>query len=347
MKKYILIASFLFSLPCFAFDTWWHAECTRKAMTANGFSPDARLATQVSNYLTDFLAVLNMPNEELSKLGVQSLRFRSNNSYDYLHFDAVFSAADLEKNWTAIFKNTCAALEKYAAGGLTEPGFRLIILYNIIGASLHIIQDFYSHSNWVNLHLQEKISPIPIWYDIPAADRLKMKLYTGIYQKPYNGHVSHEELNKDCSTQSFNAEAVEAAERASIDWVKRLMDAVPAVPWNELKTYSIQNDMVMKKFLTKLDASFLTSSSIIGGHFDGGEPKKLVFNTDPVKEKVQAYYVLQGTMAEYTNNMALASNKYKLPSPYWAGFMGYDIGYDLAHGLLLNNKLYIRPYQPK
>lgn len=347
MKKYLLAASLLFSLNSFGFDTWWHAECTRKAMTANGFSPDARLATQVSNYLTDFMAVLNMPNEELLKLGVESLRFRSNNSYDFLHFDAVFSTADLEKNWSTLFTNTCAALNKYAAGGLTEPGFRLIVFYNIIGASLHAMQDFYSHSNWVNLFMEKGISPIPVWYDITAAERSKLKLFTGIYQKPYKGHVSHEELNKDCSTQTYNAEAVEAAERASIDWVKRLIEAVPAVPWGELKAYSVQNDMIMKKFLTKLDATFLTSSSIIGGHFDGGEPKKRVFNTDPTREKVQAFHILEATMAEYTNNMTLPTNKYKLPSPYWAGFMGYDISYDIAHGLLLNNQLYIRPYKPK
>src|SRR5215210_2246078 len=97
-RKMIILLSFIMlvsGLKAFAFDTWWHAEATRKAMVANGFSADARLATQVSNYLTDFLAVLNMPNEELNKVGIQSLRFRSNNSYDFLHFDAVFGVADL------------------------------------------------------------------------------------------------------------------------------------------------------------------------------------------------------------------------------------------------------------
>jgi len=325
-----------------AFDTWWHAECTRKAMVANGFSADARLATQVSNYLTDFLAVLNMPNEEQNKLGIQIIRFRSDHSYDFLHFDAVFTEADIEKNWELLLNNTIRSLKKYSAGGLTEPGFRLIIFYNIIGASLHAIQDFYSHSNWVNLYTQQRVSPIPVWFDVAAADRQKLKLFTGIYQKPFNGHVPHEELNKDCSTRAYNKEAVEAAERASIDWVKRLIDSVPGAPWGELKAYSIQNDMVMKKFLTKLDATFLTSSSIIGGHFDGGEPAKRVFSQDGTKERVQAAYALQGTLGEYTNNMAIASNKYKLPTPYWSGFMAYNICYDIADGLLLNGKKFTR-----
>ena len=54
-----------------AFDTWWHAECTRKAMVANGFSNDARLATQVSNYLTDiFPAFTNASNDATANSGV-------------------------------------------------------------------------------------------------------------------------------------------------------------------------------------------------------------------------------------------------------------------------------------
>ncbi|MEO7923879.1 MAG: hypothetical protein ABIR30_09385 [Chitinophagaceae bacterium] len=345
LSKKLLLPLFLLFIGTnsFAFDTWWHAECTRKAMTANGFSADARLATQVSNYLTDFLAVLNMPNEELTKVGIQAIRFRSDHSYDFLHFDAVFTEADIEKNWELILNNTIQALKKYSAGNLTEPGFRLIIFYNIIGASLHAIQDFYSHSNWVNLYIKQNSSPVPTWFDVAPADRQKLNLYTGIYQKPFNGHVPHDQLNKDCSTREYNKEAVEAAERASIDWVKRLVDSVPSVPWGELKAYSIQGDMILKKFLTKLDATFLTSSSIAGGHFDGDQPAKRVFSQDGTKEKVQAIYALQATLGEYTNNMAIASNKYKLPTPYWSGFMGYNITYDLAKGLLLNNQKYSPP----
>jgi len=343
MKKIVLLICILTSMQASAFDTWWHAECTRKAMVGNGFSADARLATQVSNYLTDFLAVLNMPNEMLKEKGIERIRFRSDHSYDFLHFDAIFTNADLEKNWDLLLNNSVQCLRKYAAGNNVEPGFRLIIFFNIIGASLHAIQDFYSHSNWVNLHLQQKISPIPIWYDKTAEERKQMKLFTGIYQKPFNGHVSHDELNKDCSSRSYNKEAVEAAERASIDWVKRLMDSVPQVPWGELKAYNIQNDMIRKNFLSKLDATFLTSSSILGGHFDGGSPVKHVFSTEDSRERVQAGIILESTLAEYTNNMAVASNKFKLPTPYWAGFMGYNITYDIASGLLLNEKKYIRP----
>ena len=68
MKKIFFVICILASCRAMAFDTWWHAECTRKAMVANGFSADARLATQVSNYFTDFMAVLNMGNDQLEKI---------------------------------------------------------------------------------------------------------------------------------------------------------------------------------------------------------------------------------------------------------------------------------------
>jgi hypothetical protein len=341
MKKIILIACSFISLQALAFDTWWHAECTRKAMVANGFSSDARLATQVSNYITDFMAALNMPNELMDKAGISSLHLRSDHSYDFLHFDAIFTEQDIEQNWQRILANTVAALRKYANGAGVEEGFRQIIIFNIIGASLHAIQDFYSHSNWVNLHIQQRLLPVPIWFDVSPEDRKKMKLFTGIYQKPYNGHVSHEELNKDNSARALNKQAVETAERASIDWVKRLMDSVPGIAWSQLKSYTIQNNMVMKNFLVKLDASFVTSSSIVPGHFDGQNPAKKVFNDDLSKEKFQAMQVLEATLGSYTNNMAVSSNKYKLPTPYWAGFMGYNISKLLADGLMLNKERFV------
>jgi hypothetical protein len=42
------------SSPVLAFDTWWHAEATKKAMSASGFSGDARLVARITNYLVDF-----------------------------------------------------------------------------------------------------------------------------------------------------------------------------------------------------------------------------------------------------------------------------------------------------
>lgn len=345
-----IILMFLFSitsLKTFAFDTWWHAECTRKAMVANGFSADARLAAQVSNYLTDFFPAYNIANEKLAASGISRLQLNGDLSYEYMHFDAVYSTDDIEQNWKLLFDNTVSALIKYAGSANVKPGFRLPVLFNIIGASLHTIQDFYSHSNWVNLCVSKGQSPIPIWYDVDADAKKQLNLFTGAYPDGSSkGHKNHSDLNKDCSARDLNKQAVEVAEKASIDWVKRLIDSTgTSVPWSELKAYNIQNDVAMKRFLVKLDATFLTSSSIALDHFDGASPAKFVFTPEKniTREKNQARAALALTMNEYATNIALAGNTYQLPSPYWAGHKVYHITRDLAAAIMLNGKKYKAP----
>jgi hypothetical protein len=340
MKKLFFSFCLIYSIQAMAFDTWWHAECTRKAMVANGFSGDARLATQVSNYITDFMAVLNMPNEMLGEIKINKALFSSDHSYDFLHFDAIYTTADIEKNWQLIFENTKAALKQFAASSSVDRDYRQIVLFNILGASLHIIQDFYSHSNWVNTYIGKGISPIPIWYDVADSVKGKMKIFTGIYAKPFNGHVSHESLHKDNSARSYNKEAVETAERASIDWIKRLMIEVPELDWSGLKSYNIQNNMVMKNFLVTQDASFLTSSSIIAFKFDGSQPKKLVFADNLPDEHAKAGIVLSTILTNYASNAKVEKNKFRLLTPYWVGFMGYNISHYLSNGLSLNGEIF-------
>lgn len=326
-----------------AFDTWWHAECTRKAMVANGFSPDARLATQFSNYLTDVFPAFNLANEELQKAGIQRLRLKGDLSYEYMHFDAVFTNSDIEHNWKSLLNNTIGALRKYSSSPQVKPGFRIPVLFNIIGASLHTVQDFYSHSNWVNLHISLSKTPIPTWFEVDSIERGKLTLFTGAYPDGSSkGHKNHGDLNKDCSSRDLNKQAVEIAERASTEWVKILMDSVPDLTWSELKSYNIQNNMVMKRFLVTLDATFLTSSSILPNHFDGHTPAKFVFSADKnsTREMAMAVQALHATITQYAENLLLKENTYSLPSPYWAGHQAYHITRDIASGIILNGKKY-------
>lgn len=348
MKKFILPVLVFISAKTFAFDTWWHAECTRKAMVANGFSGDARLATQVSNYIADFMAgSFDKVNEKLDEKGFKELRLTGGDeSYSYIHFDGVLSEAEMEKNWKQLFGNTIAALKKYTAAEAVRPGYRLIVLYNIIGTSLHAVQDFYSHSNWVNLYNKSGKSTIPIWFDIAAEERKKLKLESGVYPDgSMPGHANHSDLNKDVSARDLNGIAVETAERASIDWMKRIMDSAAFVNWAELKAYTIQKDIVMKRFLVSLDATFLTSSSIIADHLDGEKPAKYIFDKDKnmTKEKAQAFAALLMVLDNYAANMGIKKNDFLLPSPYWAGFKVYFITRDIANGLTLKGKKYTAP----
>jgi hypothetical protein len=317
-------------------------------MVANGFSGDARLATQVSNYIADFMAgSFDKVNEKIDGHGYTQLHLTGGDeSYSFIHFDGVLSEAEMERNWQLLFSNTIAALKKYTAADAVKPGFRLIVLYNLIGTSLHVVQDFYSHSNWVNLYNKMGKTTIPIWFDITPEERAKLKLESGVYPDgSMPGHANHSELNKDATTKKLNPIAVEAAERASIDWMKRIMDSASFVNWAELKAYNIQNDMIMKRFLVSLDASFLTSSSIAAGHLDGDESVKFIFvrDNDRIRERAQAIATLLMVLDNYATNMALAKNEYKLPSPYWAGFKIYFVTREISNGLTLKGKKYTIP----
>lgn len=348
MKKIFLLACCSFTLNAMAFDTWWHAECTRKAMVANGFSGDARLATQVSNYITDFHSAILFGSGIPEKERVEVFKLKQEMSYEYMHFDAIFTTADIETNWQFLFNNTVRALKKYNNNPDVKSGFRLIVLFNIVGASLHTVQDFYSHSNWVNTYVLLNKN-IPTWYEEDSTYRRSLQLYTGAYPDgSVKGMKSHSELNKDCSARPLNKEAVAVAEKSSIEWVKKIMEATPELPWGELKSYNIQKDPILKNFLVKLDATFLTSSSIMGpdgGHLDGPTPVKFVFSADKniVQERTMAAAALTLTINEYSAYLTLERNIYKIPSPYWAGFRVYFITRDLANGLSHSNKKYRNP----
>ncbi len=343
MKSTILMILLFSFQSVLAFDTWWHAECTRKGMTANGFSNDARLAVQVSNYITDFNTV-SMPYMEATILekGNFGAYLGRSKAYEYMHFDAVFSTKDIASNWYILYKNTVNLLKSSYINKSIKEGYREIVLFNILGASLHMVQDFYSHSNWVHPNGMNAVNPIvSTWYEADSVSKMKLNIYTGVYPDgSQEGKANHGDLHKDNSARSYNDVAVFLAEKASTEWIKKIIDATPALPWAALKKYSVQKNMVMKDFLENLDANFLTTSSILAGpsgHFDGENPKKTIFSKDLIKEKFSAGIVLKTVISQYAINWGLQG----LFSPYWAGFTKYDIINNLAIGLLHNGVTYV------
>jgi hypothetical protein len=108
------------------------------------------------------------------------------------------------------------------------------------GRLLHAVQDFYSHSNWVELHLDR--DPIPVW-DL-AGSSLSSDVVSGtwVLGRPKvcrSGTPSHSELNKDDAHSGSGREVVSAgphqgktlfdlasdvAVRASVQQFRRLRD---------------------------------------------------------------------------------------------------------------------------
>ena len=337
-----------------AFDTKWHADATRAAMDQNGFSPDARLLCQFENYITDYYSGADSELEHYVPESVQQLRrLRDIDSAAVarLHFDALTSHSQVEYQWETLESNTTSALLKWAKAPAVKPGYRPVVLMTVLCGSLHAVQDFYSHSNWlkrVGAGGVPRTTPAndasamgaPIWFDVPKADREHINVRTGWYpdgNRP--GELYHRDENKDSTGRPLNAAAFDAATRASVDWVRRIVAATPDVPWAELKAWRALPPNLNGTWLKNADATFITTTSGILGHWDGPTPVKNVFYPEPVRNRNMAIQALGLTMNVYSQNIAISGNG-ATPTPHWVGYTLFHVEKDLAKGLYLQNQVY-------
>ncbi|HWD09062.1 MAG TPA: hypothetical protein VHA57_08210, partial [Actinomycetota bacterium] len=77
------------------------------------------------------------------------------------------------------------------------------------GTMIHTVEDFYAHSNWVELHVDQ--SPIPVW-DLVVAT-LPAEIVSGTFwlDSPKEcgpGAPTHEQLNKDSPTSEEGSKVV-------------------------------------------------------------------------------------------------------------------------------------------
>ena len=121
----------MLAAPAVAFDTGPHASITEQAMALSGYNRAAADAVQVENWLTDYYTSSpTYPSDQQCYL-------------EKLHFDDVFTDADVDAYFKTLLRNTIAAAVKAKADN------DYVELYAVLGISLHVVQDFYTHSNWV------------------------------------------------------------------------------------------------------------------------------------------------------------------------------------------------------
>jgi hypothetical protein len=337
-----IVATLVAPTPSVAFDTKWHADATRHALEKHGFSADARLMCQFANYLTDYFAG---PGDYIEKLNAHvpagipksgGLGGVDPADVSRLHFDALIMHSEVEHNWKTLEENTRLALDRFAVDPKVQPGFRPVVLMTILCASLHAVQDFYSHSNWLK-KVAATNGATPIWFEVPEADRAQANIKTGWYpdgNRP--GYLYHREENKDSSSRPLNAPAYDAATRASIDWVGRLIAQTPGVPWATVKAWTAQPANLNGMWLKKPDASFITTTSTLADHWDGDAPVKNVFAPEASRNKKMAGEALQLTLGVYFKNISQSSPA--TPTPHWVGFTIYHVERALASQLYLQNQ---------
>jgi hypothetical protein len=247
----VAVLSTVFALsaaaPALAFDGGTHSELTADAMTAEGFGPDATGLAQVNNWFVDLYeqAALNPYSGHAGFFkrllsGVVSAERWS---------DAVVAAA-----WPSHFDNSEAL---FNTAGVTAECDRLrraiwsltqeareqndpAMLVAVIGMSLHQIQDFYAHTNWVEPRdakdadgpgWQERgFGSSPTWFDIPAAVRDAAHIYSdeshgnrehGYWNTDGNNSLITA-MNKDWPGRPYYKQAAMSAYFASRQWIQAM-----------------------------------------------------------------------------------------------------------------------------
>ena len=143
--------------PALAYDTGPHSELTRDAMGAEGFRDDAIGVAQVNNWFVDLY-------ENSSKLpysghggfwrrlltgAIRSEHWRDDvvAAADRTHFDSsttyLFNTAGVTHEWDRLRRAVWTIARE--ARDQNDPAKLLTVL----GVSLHQVQDFYTHTNWM------------------------------------------------------------------------------------------------------------------------------------------------------------------------------------------------------
>lgn len=200
----------LLALPAraLAFDTGHHADLTYNALHDMGFGADAIKVAQVENWLTDWYSSPQTPRG-----------FRAD--FEKLHCDCLFSTGQARAYWDRLSANAKSAVQRAARND--DP----VMFLAILGVSLHAVQDFYTHSNWVETHPASGTAyRADTWFSAPPP--AGMEVYTGWYSnelypnKPAEARAEHGDythgLNHDSYIRPRWDEAYVFAYAASMEW---------------------------------------------------------------------------------------------------------------------------------
>lgn len=245
----VVMLVMLLAEPLAAFDTFWHSAATGAMSREFHFSADANNIVQFGNFSgPDFFGplydtVLGKRVEQFEKVvNAQIGPIKSHPDemkvYDYhqatrsvrkaaiyMHFDnlngALDSNAKFDFLFTRLLKNTTKFLGAAYSSDLSEGNKKILILMTL-GTSLHMVQDFYSHSDWIHHDFALLGVPLvktawgraraPTWFEFkakhPDVTKWPFLVKSGIYPPPRgNSPYTHTHINHD-NSQLFYPEEV-------------------------------------------------------------------------------------------------------------------------------------------
>jgi hypothetical protein len=146
--------------PVAGFDTSWHSQCSQRVGTQFGFTVDAWRILQLGNFSADFFG----PVAEYESKGANDPTFDALSRYKsdnpqvrgaalFLHFDNLSSELQGNSSFDFLFSHLLQNTQTLLAGYnqlQVDERLRKALTLVTLGASLHAVQDFYSHSDWTH-----------------------------------------------------------------------------------------------------------------------------------------------------------------------------------------------------
>jgi hypothetical protein len=213
----------LLASPAAGFDTYWHSQCSQAAGKEFGFTEDAWKIMQLGNFSPDFFgpvseyASKNLKGKELAAMnqyGARNPQVRG--AAIFLHFDNLNGDFQSNSNFDFLFTNLLQNTQQLLASYNTlhaDDRTRNVLTLITLGASLHAVQDFYSHSDWIHNDFDKtdvkmvKTSSgdlrAPTWFEFRDKhndpDKWPFQVKSGIYP-PIPGVLNtHTHMNHDNS----------------------------------------------------------------------------------------------------------------------------------------------------
>ena len=311
--------------PAAGFDTRWHSLCSQKVGEQFGFTNHAWKIMQLGNFSADFFGpVSEYASKGLAGSELEALvRHQDNNpqlrgAALFLHFDDLSSDFQSNSNFDFLFNHlletTQNLLASYNSLPIDERTRKTLTLVTL-GASLHAVQDFYSHSDWIHngFGLAPGSSRTPTWFEYRDKhgdpDQWPFRVQSGIYPPVPgvpNTHMNHDNSRlvylesenpgqplrsqaehhnagiapargDDASDLAHQQLAVNTAIAASIEWVRKVEENADArQAIDSAKAWSLTvNDA---KLARELEAGLATEMALScgAGKWDGDGNRDLV-----------------------------------------------------------------------
>lgn len=249
----VVLASLLaLAAPASAFDAGPHSDMTRDALTSEGFGPAAADVGVVQNWFVDYY--WNAKENPFSGHAAWYLETLANakvftiehwdpkivKGTNRMHFDSsvgpdLSTPQGIDREWQRMLKITRDLLAD--ARRFRSP----LMVLAIVGTSLHTVQDFYAHTNWVET-AGEFSSPdgpgwtragmgtAPTWFDIPRTVRESKRIYSAVHgvERGHGKWLTDTNaslaggLNKDWPGRPLYESAYLSAYFASRQWIGAL-----------------------------------------------------------------------------------------------------------------------------